>query len=436
MNRRHFLVLALASLVVLGSALPAAALAKVTRLEVSPSERAGDATTRLPAGSTAVFVLFDYDGASNEKLTVSLQGLGLASILAKTDTYNGSGSAAVELTGAEVYRSLVGQLSTYAIEAQTYVKRAADQELGRRGFLEQVQSQVATIDRMLLVLEQMAVPDDAIEDRKATRTALDELAALAEEATAPELEDADRKAKAEEMAAPAEALVTSADAFVDTAEDAGDMPLPETGENAPFTAQVRVGGNPSMSVEFWVVENPQSALTDIDPTKDAGGSGGNTSGRPTARPQATSAQRTTGQTGDGGTGASATTTDRTTSQNPGSTTGGLPTLPSRAMATPVPGATNGPQTGGFVAGEQLGQPTTDASSGAPDQGGAEQAAAPLPTWTVPAVAALGDSQAPQVQPLGAQASQPAGGSTGPNLAILALGAVALIGLAVWMRQRV
>jgi hypothetical protein len=59
-----------------------------------------------------------------------------------------------------------------------------------------------------------------------------------------------------------------------------------------------------------------------------------------------------------------------------------------------------------------------------------------PTWTVPALAAAPASALNQEDSAASNTSgDGGGGSSGPNLAVLGIGAVALIGVALWLRQR-
>ena len=122
-------LLALTTLVAVAT--PALALARVTRLAVSTSPEASGITSRLPLETEVAYVIFDYEGASNEKLTVSIEGLGLSTIVAKSGTYSGNGTATVQFTGAEVFQALVARVAVLASQAQSDVKRAAEQELGR-----------------------------------------------------------------------------------------------------------------------------------------------------------------------------------------------------------------------------------------------------------------------------------------------------------------
>jgi hypothetical protein len=66
-----------------------------------------------------------------------------------------------------------------------------------------------------------------------------------------------------------------------------------------------------------------------------------------------------------------------------------------------------------------------------------QAPASVPTWTVPAAVAMAPDPAAPSGGSGAEQAtgSDAGASSGPNLAILGIGVMALIAVAVWLRRR-
>ena len=70
-----------------------------------------------------------------------------------------------------------------------------------------------------------------------------------------------------------------------------------------------------------------------------------------------------------------------------------------------------------------------AASGSGEQG----AQAPEATWTVVSNAAVATADVPE--PVDGDQPDAAGGGSGPNLAILGVGVLALIGLAYWYRRR-
>jgi hypothetical protein len=426
---------------------PAAALAKVTSLKVSATDSADTASPRLPSGTKSVFVLFDYEGAANDRLTVALEGLGLDRIVAKSDTYNGNGSASVEITGAEIYGSLVVRVLTAASQAQSDVKRAADQDKGTRGYLEAVESDAAQVDRILQVLAQMVLPAPSEAMRKEVAEALNDLGGLIEEANDTDLDDAGRKAKAEAMKAPAASLVTAATALADSAESVSSIPLPLTGENAPITVQVGVGSssNPSASDEFWVVEDVSSPITDVDPlptaaaTRNSGGTGG---ANPTARTSANKTPATGSETGASGSATSAAGGGPSNGTRNAATSASVRAT-SAANQAVFADSTNGTPGSPAVAGGSGQQ--SDAVATARALAGQNQNALGSPgdvsggamaTWTVPAVAKADGETVPQVRQAGQDADRSStGGSSGPNLGVLALGAALLVGVAVWLRSR-
>jgi len=429
----------LAALLVVTAVAPVAAIARVTSLKVSTTRDESGATRRLPLTTEVAYVLFDYEGAANDRLTVSLQGLGLSSIVAKSSSYNGSGSAVVEIAGVEILRSLTRQLSGFASQVHADVKLAADQELGRRGYLEAVDSNVRQVERVLMVLGSMALPAAVGAQVDAVMVTADDLSTLAEEAMSPSLDDAGRRAKAEAMKAPAAALIVSVERLAESADAVASAPYPPTGENAPLTVQVSVGGMPSVTDEIWVVQTASGPLTEMDPTEAAAlpGVGGPLGA--TAVPTRAGAATAAGA-------------DRPSSAA-GADVAGRPTtgvaggMPPRAASTPVSsaGGTTVAHPGtpiGLAAAED--RAAADALAMAERQGltgpdaaeGGLGAAQPLPTWTVPALA-VADGAGPAVQPLAPRGLQSggSGGTQGPSLLVLGSGALLLVGLAFWLRRR-
>lgn len=431
----------LAVATVIAAASPVLALARVTRLVVSDKADATGATGRLPLDTEVAYIVFDYEGASNEKLTVSIEGLGLSTIVAKSGTYSGNGTATVQFTGAEVFQSLVARVAALASQAQSDVKRAAEQELGRRGYIEAVALDISQIDGVIALLGQIDdLPSATSGYMSDIAQATQDLGTLVEAATASGVDDATQKAKAEAMKVPVASLAASADDLADTADSVSALALPRTGSEASFTAQVSVGGNPSSTVEFWVVDTTQNVSSDTSSGIASPTSSGGSSGRSATATPRNGAARTAG------TGATA-TIEPTVGGAAGRMTaaavkaaGGAATTAAGSEVTAAAKGTSvviDAEAGGLSAGQALGE-QQDAGNDAGQTVGLaadSPAAGAAPTWTVPASGA-GDGAGALVQPVSQPGTGQRGGATGgPSLAVFALGAAALVGVALWLRGR-
>jgi hypothetical protein len=421
--------LLLALLAFVAGAAPAAALARVKRVVVSTTADESGVTQRLPVGTTVAYVIFDYENAASDKLTVSLEGLGLSTIVAKSSSYTGSGTANVQFTGAELYRALANRVANYADQAQTDVKLAAEQELGRRGYLENVAADVAQVSGVVTILDQMSLTSDAETAIATLNGAVEDIYGLLEEATAANVSDAVQKSKAESMKVPAATLVVAGDRQAETAVSATTMAFPPTGEQASFTVQVAVGNNPSASGEFWVAGTGAGAAN-VDPTQAAATG-------PTSRAPSATARSVTGATTAPGNpttvSAQAARTQTRSSQAGGQGTTVSPRTVGAPSIVPAAGTPSAEASGAAtsqVAGQPGGLPGT---SGTPAGGAQGQVAAP--TWTVPAGSGSASSGAPVAPVTQSSPTTGSGGLDGSDLAVFGMGALLLVGIALWLRGR-
>jgi|GEM_PF-3015929 hypothetical protein len=461
---RSLLVIVLAGAAALLVVGPVLAQVEVGNLAVSASESRDDATTFVPVGTTSVYVLFDYENAANHRIGVTIEGFGIDNILTVSDRYNGTGQGVVEITGTQIYQSLTESMVRQAEAVQGNVKKAVDQELGRIDYLQSVQAATYKMGATIALIEKLdlnGAQSGFIDDLRRTVESLDELVTDALEGG---LDDAERKARAEALKAPADDVYAAALALSTDAESASDLAIPPTGSKSGYTVQVTVSSAPADSTEFYVLESNDSSQ---------GGARTDDPNQPTADPSelktrsAPSGQSrgTSGYGDESGAGtksqqdAKATDAARDSSGAGGASSGAVPTSASRASGSSPTRSSSGaaptPEAGAaFGAQQQAQQGTASGSEGVSvtagesaaevSQTGAEGGLAAsaegssMPTWTPPAVAKapVGEdvpqpvSAAPE-----AVAETGGGGSSGPNLAVLGLGAIALIGVAFWLRQR-
>ncbi len=435
----------------LARALPAAAQAD--RVRFSPTDRVEDAVPEgtdfvAPSGAKTILIIVDYKGASRTKINTELNAQGGLSLFQKSDTVSGDGSAIVAISGAQILQRVSFDLVDTADAIVADAERAADpnRATGNLGYLGEAYNKIEALrvatdflSRMQLDNDMRSFHDDldeavqALEALEARRgevgTSLDRIRAAA----------ADVAAQAKLAKAAAEKLNARADTL-----DAKQMPIPDsgTGRSAPYDVAIKVGTYPALDAEFWVTSDnlPVASAT---PTSASRATAGSATPAPGGAGATASATRPTGGSGSGGDQRSA-----ATSQPPGA--GPRPTPAngaSKRMTDAALGAAAGtpilPPGGGEtapagdVASDPASQPTMEPLATTPEPVAPEPVV--VPTWTLPAaaVAALADQEAGSEGGAdGQRATQPASSAGGPNLAVLGIGLMALIAVAVWLRRRV
>jgi hypothetical protein len=412
---------------------PVAAQVEVSGLTVSDSPDARESRAVLPTTATTVYVAFNYENAERTWIGVSLEGLGLTDIVVKRTQYTGKGRAVVAIKGSDIYQSVTSDLAGYALEAQNVARKAANQEAGQWTYIQDVQGKAMHIENGVAVLRSMQLDSarvGALVDLAAAAGKLDQLAQDALKLSAEQT--AEIKAKAEAMKVPADDAVRLSKALEEGAGTVGTLVLPPTGAGSPYAVEVTVNTQPAGSVEFTVSGSPDAPSAASVPTQTPGG--------PTATP------RVDPPTTPGGGGAPLRTA--TASRQAGASA----TAPAGATAVPagpLGGARAATATASVLSGTPASASLAAATTGAvgiPVQGGSpgagdvtspagDQAPVALPTWTVPSAddaSALGGGQLGR-----AVGGRPAGrgGASGSNLGVLVVGVAALIGLALWLRQR-
>ncbi|MFN2252280.1 MAG: hypothetical protein ACK2UL_10220 [Anaerolineae bacterium] len=440
------------------AAVPASALAGVGELASSTSKSRDDATSSFPAGTTEMYALFAYEDLANHKVGVSLMGFGLTDIVSYVDRYDGTGEAAVHMTGADMYKSLADSLVVQAEAAASNAKKAADQATGRMDYLDSVRAAMYSMGSSLALLEMAdagAEMTGLVLDVTVLVEELDDLVGYAQEQ---DIDEDEQKARAAALKQPAADLEAAADALSQAAQSVGEVAFPPTGTQSPYTLLVTLSGSPAQSIDVYMLEEG-----DEGPGAAAGGStdsGGTPTKTPTASGAGAGSGSTSGQSrsnlaGQAGSGSGTDSSAGADSEGSGggATGSGVEGQKAGAAATSAAiAATASGRAGNTAAGssavgsgaQAAGTQPADESAdlGASEgmesaAGGAVGASEPgaEPTWTVPAVAQASGQQSSQPQPISADSDGGSGGSSGPNLAVLGIGAIVLVGVALWLRQR-
>ncbi len=105
-------------------ALPVAwALVQISNLRMSTTSN-GAAVTEFASGTQEVFIVFDYSGANNEKIEVEVRDWMGNRLFVSSETYNGSGTRSISITGEKVFDSYKNAASTQGQEMLNQIQIA------------------------------------------------------------------------------------------------------------------------------------------------------------------------------------------------------------------------------------------------------------------------------------------------------------------------
>jgi len=424
----------------------ALAQAKIERIRVSLTNRAEDALPEgrdiiVPAGTERIYIVVDYSGAARNLIRVVVRTSGAVLVLKVDKLYSGSGTAIVEMTGAAAYRTLTGELYREADNAITNALKAQNESLGALGYLEQAEQTVPNLRGALSFVERVELPAGLIPERDSLRVAVEAMEDLVETRHREGAVDESRvRQLGKQMEDQAKIAKDVAKKLQDHGATLTSMAIPELGaeRHAAYSISVSVDGSTSNSGEFWVTRGDvpsASATPQSGATSASGGSGPTATARATGGAAATASataassrsrpRATTAPSGSGGAATAPSGADSSPTRRPTPATGASARMTAGAAAQG--GAT--PISAGDTAGDgDASPPGTDEA----DYGAEQVAPEVVPTWTVPsdAASAPDDAGGPATD---ADGSPDAG--SGPNLAVLGIGVMALMAVAVWLRRR-
>lgn len=420
----------------LAGAAPAQALAKIDQVRASLTEGAPDAfpfpvggTASIPAGSEKLYVTFDYTAAARDDIGVEMKSGGLL-VFKSTKRYTGSGTATVEVTGLAVFQELADQMADYADACLDNIDNA--RKSGNREYVQNTIGHVLAMRTALQIVDRTGLSGDFKSSRDSLDAALTKLEDLSDGLPGGANTDAIKAlaAQMEPYVTQASEAATSLDKF---GQSATAVALPDTGtdRSAAWTINVTVGGAPAYSGELWITSQAvaQPSATVASGATSAPGqatrtsvpaSGGASTAAPAAGATATSGRGTTGGQGStAGSGGSAASARPTTAALGAGTSFATVDQPVVAGATAVVEPPSPPEAETAVEGDE---PAV-----------VQDAPAPVATWTLPAESAAAGGTA-AVAPAGDDAPAAPGGS-GPSLAVLGLGVMALVAIGLWLRRR-
>lgn len=441
-------------------ALAATALAapEIADVRVSQDAEGSDAARRYvaPVGTERLYVLFDYLGAADDTIAIHVVGSGLTLFEAE-DSYDGEGTASVEITGAQMYKSLAETAEVDNEAMRSDIEAATNQA---NPSIQRVNNAMDTVAKMSRELESIAYYFELLDPDAALEGALSEIdfgvAELDEYygdvREVPADDTAQRAALLGDMLPTIDSLDGAIQTLVDLSDGLSAAPLPETGPDAEIDVTIRVSTGLSSSTTAgsgsFLISDDGSDLPE-DPDDDAnelpGGATRTPRGSgitertpvPGVKPASASGADADEDEDAGDDDAEGAASDDATASDADAAASSANTLTSPGDAAEAAGA-DAADAVAMADTEEQDAPSSDDAEAARDaaarssQGGEAGAAEPAATWTVQAVSAA-DVPA---EPGGTSSEAPlVDQGTGPNLAILGFGVLALIGLAIWYRRR-
>ncbi len=422
-----------------------AALASFTvgELAVSSTPDLSGSTATFPVGTETVYVVYRYSGAQGEKIQINVEMNNLPELYqSAARTYRGDGSDSVPIRGIDIYRSLASRVDDHLTAIGDVLLLIENQTLVHDYFLQIKASANATISAAEIVAGfKDSLPSALLSDADQLRRAMTDVGSLADEALQlPQSDLEGKRAVAARIRTLAQAAAANAANIGSHAASATRMPLPATASAVDgFTVQVLKDGGLHRDTAFGVSGSGSPAAGAAVGGATATAGSGNApaatatlAGLPT-QPGTSSRDNTGAGAATGGSAMAdrqATVLATTLAATPGGS------RPLSVGTTAPSGIAPAVTSSGTPVSAPLGSGPGNADGG----GGAT----PAPTeaqavWGSPgAVAPLapGDAGVAPGEATPEGIGGPPAERRGPNLAVLALGVVALAGAAFWLRQRV
>ena len=389
----------------------------------------------MPCSVSCLAQRIAYDLAGSERLGVSVVALSVPAFSSQKGV-SGKGTASFDLTGEALYAGMAVGASQAADGAAQTVALAA-KGTGMHDYLQSAKGNINTVLGTVAVLKGLSLDAayagqvQTLDD--AATSALDRINAALD---VPPSNADEKKSKTVDAQASLPALQQAAKAVSERLAGATGLPLPKTGDDTktPYDIKITRDGDLAMSTEMLVGTGslvPDPTATSPSP---AGGRSGGGSSQATATTRSSSgASGGSGTSGGQGSSAGSSSGGSSNAGAPGAANSGATrNAGSPALATPGTGS----------AAQGLAQAPPGAAAGdtaplsAVDNAAAPAGAQAVATWTVVAGAADAVAQLPPgTGSMPSGGSSTAGGAGAPNLAIIAFGALLLVGAAVWLRRR-
>lgn len=280
----------------LGAALVAAALSagtaaaqgQITNITIGSSKDATTSQPVLPVDTKSVWVIFDYQRAGDSDITVRVYSPTGLEVFSEVDTYSGTDTARVEITGAGIYATTMSSLDELAeATGGALAKIASQQHIGTYAAdTANYVGQMVGFANLISSTSYRALDQASL---NSLTTSLDELKALATE-LGKAGDDEAKRAKAAEM----DPHLTTATSAISALAGASvpDFPVPPSAaatSAAAYSVQIRIDTFPSKDAELWIWSGAPDA-TNLQATTTPGlGQVGGTPGSLSPRGTATTA---------------------------------------------------------------------------------------------------------------------------------------------------
>jgi hypothetical protein len=229
----------------------ASAQAQITNVVVSGARDGATAQPVLPINTTSVWVTFEYQRAGTSDISVKVVTAGGTVVFFSEDSYTGGGTASVEVTGADIYASIMSSLVDLGEAAQGALAKIASQQQIRQ-YAQDTANYVGQMEVLESLVSSAEYPGLDQQNLASLSSALDSLGDLIVEMGEASEDDA-KRAKAAEMEPHVAAAVAAIDALDGaTGSDFAIPPSPAATGEAAYLVQIEVDGFLSKSTDFWI----------------------------------------------------------------------------------------------------------------------------------------------------------------------------------------
>ena len=210
-----------------------------------------------------IYVVFDYADAANLVLTVKIFDGGGITIFEKRDTYNGSGTRSMKVSGEEVFKKYQTLAQTYGTSMKGYIDQAVDEStptMARR-LVEFALSSGTQLEGVLWTLSDYDLSPAAADHLDQARTYLDQALGEGQEIINVSITPDDQvSSRVEVMQSLAEQALDEMEEVIILSEEEGKTFL-----DGAYTASIYQDSNIVDSIE-WMVSPHGEEVPTVSPT--------------------------------------------------------------------------------------------------------------------------------------------------------------------------
>lgn len=202
-----------------------------------------------------VVVAFDYKNADNEPMGLQVIAPGGLQVHRSTQTYSGSGVAAIEVSGIGIYRNLSQEILDTLRSSRGDADRLAAARFGLQEYILQLQANATRSRSALEVLQRIALSAEMAEHRRILDDTVTRFARRAAEARATDPSDVEKiQSLARLIGENLGKGIPSATALQAHAAATSSMPIPgnDRRSNQPYDVLISVDDFTAASGEFRI----------------------------------------------------------------------------------------------------------------------------------------------------------------------------------------